>query len=316
LNFIGRQLALVLVAAFCAETLSDEVAPAPITCLVISGDGQTVISGSQQGITLRDWEQLAVQRRLPISFHQLHDLCLSPDESMLAVAGGNPAEHATVAMFSWPQLQLMWTKSFSDDVVYSIAFDATGTQLAAGGHDHSVSLMSTATGDILRVLNGHSKPVTGVAYLPDGELLLSCSIDQTIRVWNTANGTLARSLTNHTRAVNQVVPGKRGNGTQALAVSIGDDRTVRFWQPTIGRMVRFKRLDAPVTTVAWSVDGGRVFAGTQDQRLISVEVQTLETTVLDVPPDGWIHCLAVHSSGSKLVIGTSNGTVRKVMTGE
>jgi len=307
-----RQLTLLIAAAFCLETRCDETVHTPVTCLAISGDGQLLVSGSQHGITVRGWQQFDVLRRLPISFQQLHDLCLSPDESMLAIAGGNQAQHATIEVYSWPGLELIWRKEFSEDVAYSVAFDAAGTDLAVAGHDHRVHLMSAATGDVLRVLSGHSKPVTCVEYLPDGKLLLSCSIDQTIRIWNPKDGALVRSLTNHTLAVNQVAAATPSDGRLALAVSAGEDRTIRVWQPTIGRMVRFVRFDTPVSAVAWDVDGDRVFAATKDQRLNSIDTQTLDRKVLNMPRHGWIYCIAVHPSRSELAVGTSNGGVRRV----
>lgn len=309
-----RRLLFVAVAAgtLAVAARSDENALAPITCLEVSQDGQWLIDGSQLGIRIRRWSDLTVDRRLELNFQQLHDVCLSPDSSTLAIAGGNPAEHAVVEMYSWPELQPLWTQEFSTDVVYTMAFDPEGKQLVVGGHDHSVSLINASSGDLMRTLRGHSKPVTGVACLANGKHMLSCSIDQSIRVWDLQKGSLIRSLSNHTRAIHQVAAAADKTGTLPMVASVSEDKTVRFWQPTIGRMVRFVRLTDPVTAVAWSKNGERVFVGMKDGSTNAVDVQTLQVTPLVAPLDGWIHEIVVHPTQPAIAVGTSTGLVRKI----
>jgi len=46
-----------------------------------------------------------------------------------------------------------------------------------------VQLWRVADGTLLRTLKGHTDEVTGVAFTPDGRLLVSGSKDGTIRLW-------------------------------------------------------------------------------------------------------------------------------------
>lgn len=310
------RVAFLVVVVLAPVSLADEEILAPVTCVAVSPDGKWVIDGSQHGVRIRPWKDFTVRQQLPVAFQQIHDVSLSPDGRTLAIAGGNPAEYAVAQMYSWPDLRLLWSQEFSVDVVYSIAFAPDGDQLAVSGHDHSIYMMDSKTGTVVIQLDGHSKPVAGVAFLADGTNLLSCSVDQTIRVWNTDDNRLLRSLTNHIRGVNHVVPSNAPNQTLAMVASVSDDRTVRFWQPTIGRMVRFKRMAGPVTAVAWSHKGGSVFVGTKDQQLHRVDVQSLDSRRLAMPDDGWIYDIAVHPEGTGLVFGTSNGAIRKLVFGE
>merc|ERR1740136_636460 len=73
----------------------------------------------------------------------------------------------------------------------------------------------------------HDKPVTSLAYNPDGSRLASGSYDRTIRVWNTAHdfGTLLRSLTGHESHVKSVAYNHDGS----RLVSGSQDNTVRLW---------------------------------------------------------------------------------------
>ena len=49
----------------------------------------------------------------------------------------------------------------------------------------------------LRVLRGHTKPVRGLAWSPDGAQLASASLDGTLRLWDPATGQTTATLTGH-----------------------------------------------------------------------------------------------------------------------
>jgi len=283
-----------------------------ITCAAITSDGRTVINGSQSGVRIRRWQDLEVEHTLTVPCHHVHDVLLSKDEIRLAVIGGNPGESAWVGMYSWPGRDLIWSQSFSDDVAYAAGFSPSGATLAVACHDHSVALMNTDTGNTQTLLKGHSRPVTSVAFVHDDTTLVSCGLDQSLRVWDCDRGTVVRSLTNHTQSITCLaVQPTAGNLTPMIATG-GDDRTVRLWQPIIGRLVRFQRLSSPVTALAWTPDGTALVAGCQDGMLRVVQADTLHTTEHIATTDTWITAVAVHPTESKVLIGDGDGRLTKV----
>src|SRR5207302_249859 len=67
--------------------------------------------------------------------------------------------------------------------ITSLAFHPGGALLASAAKDRSVRLWNPATGQALKVLEGHTAWVQGIQFLSRGTRLASTGADQTIRVW-------------------------------------------------------------------------------------------------------------------------------------
>ena len=129
-------------------------------------------------------------------------------------------------------------------------------------------------------LTGHSRSVDTTCLLENGKTLVSSGSDQSLRVWDLETGKLIRSLNQHTKPVHALAA-KPAAGSLPMVASASGDRTIRFWQPTIGRMVRF--------------------------------VDPVEVKVTKVLPaiDGWAYAIAVNSIDSGVAVGGSNGQIQK-----
>ncbi|MFD9518620.1 trypsin-like peptidase domain-containing protein [Streptomyces sp. NPDC059979] len=107
--------------------------------------------------------------------------------------------------------------------VHAVAFNPTGTLLAAAGADGTVRLWDVATG-APRTLAGHTDTVHAVAFSPDGNTLATAGADHTARLWDMATGTPHTTL-RHTGPVRSVAFSPDGT-TLATA---GADTAVNLW---------------------------------------------------------------------------------------
>jgi hypothetical protein len=59
-----------------------------------------------------------------------------------------------------------------------------------------------------------------------------------------------------------------------MVASISEDRTVRFWQPTLGRMVRFARFKAQPVAAQWTRDGKSLVVAFADRSVRRIDPDT------------------------------------------
>ena len=119
-------------------------------------------------------------------------------------------------------------------------------------------------------------------------------------------------MNNHTLSVHDLAlrPGESG---LPMIISAGDDRTVRFWQPTIGRMVKFARLEEAPLNTAWLNDGSKVVAVCTDGAVRFVDPDSVEVTSEIHALNGWAYSLAVHPTDGSVVVGGQNAQVRRIV---
>ena len=78
--------------------------------------------------------------------------------------------------------------------IRSLAFNKSGSMLAAAGDDEGIKLINTIDGTIARVLKGHKGPVTGLAFDPNGEYLASLDSTGTVIFWELHSGRILHNL--------------------------------------------------------------------------------------------------------------------------
>ena len=283
----------------------------PVTALVFSHDGKSVVASSQAGLHVYDWPTLTLQRTFAVQARNIHDLAFSPDGEQLAVGGGNPATTGTIEIFSWPDGKSLRILGEHRDSVTAVAW-RNAASLASASLDRDIILWDLRTGTPAQRLKGHSRGVSSLCFLNDKKTLVSTGVDQSIRVWNLTTGALIRSLNNHTLPAHDLALRPNEIGLPMIA-SASDDRTVRFWQPTIGRMVKFARLKEAPLNVAWLSNGSRIVAACTDGVVRLVDPDSVEVTDEIHALKGWAYAMAVHPTDGSIVVGGLNAQVRRIV---
>jgi WD40 repeat protein/serine/threonine protein kinase len=99
--------------------------------------------------------------------------------------------------------------------------EGTVTELDKG----EVQVWDWRAGQRRLTLSGHTGPITGLAFSPDGRRLVTGGMDQTIKIWDATTGQEALTLREHQGTVFSVAFSQDGH----RLVSAGADQTVRVW---------------------------------------------------------------------------------------
>jgi serine/threonine protein kinase len=165
-----------------------------------------------------------------------------------------------------------------------------------------------APGELCRLL-GHGDRVTGIAFLPDGNRLLSGSADRTVVLWDVASGKEVIRLQGHRGEVTGVAVST--GGTQAL--SCDTDGWMNCWDLKERRLLQEQRLsDGPINGVAIAPDGvWGLFAhsdGNLQMRALHGAVRGVTSKAVGGRWKG-LRCVAYSGDNRHILFGTDEGEV-------
>lgn len=174
----------------------------------------------------------------------------------------------------------------------------------AGSSEPLAPSVARAACDAPAILDGHRAGVTGVAFAPDGEWVVSCSLDGTVKLWSTEAGV-------HAGAQSRRAEHEWRHGAEVYAVAIAHDGELVAWSGEDGRVAIAERgaegllhdLKLPQWSVAlaFAPDGTLLVAGI-DRQLRWIDAVTGE--VRRSTATGFeLLALAVSDDGTRIATG-------------
>ncbi len=193
------------------------------------------------------------------------------------------------------------------DRIEGCAITGDGTRVVSAGHDGTVRLWDTATGECLRVMTGHEGGVTSCAITCDAARVASAGHDGTVRLWDTASGECLRVMTGHRGEVRSCAI--TGDGTRL--VSAGADGTVRLWNTASGECLRVMTgHESKVASCAITGDGTRVVSTGADGTVRLWNTASGECLRVMTGHRGEVRSCAITGDGTRVASAGDDGTVR------
>lgn len=290
----------------------------PIVAIAASADSTTLAVVEGHGVEIRSAADVSFQRRLDLGGFRGSAVAFDPKGRFCGVAGGVPGEEGRWLAYDSAIEHLRHRSGPVPDVLTTIAVSDDGRWLAAGGMTAVIYLWALdpegmPSGEP-RVLKGHSGPVFALGFLPGRDEVLSGGGDRSLRWWSAETGELMRSYSQHTEAILALAFRPRvdrdadGERIPVVCASGGDDRTVRIWQPVVGRMVRTIRGHAgPILALRYAADGATLYTAGREGVIRRIDGGS-DAVLAEWKAHGdWVGALERSPDGRRLYSGDAGG---------
>jgi WD40 repeat protein len=302
-------LATSQLAAQCDSATETTSRQTPVTAVAWDRLGRSILAATDHRMDVLDATSLQVQRTIPIEMPTVSHLSFSPDGTRLLVVGGDPSHLGCIELFHWPSGERMAFKgrpanASNSDVVTHASWMRDGRGWLQSDWSGLARLQRIDTADTDRLqgsfegdFTGHSKPILATMLWDRDTLAITAGLDASIKCWRTNDGAWIRSLDNHTEPIVALAAIANPNGASPWLVSASSDKTIRLWDPRIGRLIRFARLDSPPVAMAtWpipielaSVEAqeahARVWVAMENDALVEVDMISLRIQPIEDPRD-------------------------------
>jgi WD40 repeat protein len=159
----------------------------------------------------------------------------------------------------------------------------------------------------LRVLRGHTGPVSTVAFSRDGKRVVTASGDNTARLWDAESGKEIAVLKGHTSLLWSAAfspDGKR-------VVTASDDATARLWDVESGSEIAvLKGHTSLLRSAAFSPDGKRVVTASDDYTARLWDAKGLEEPTVLKGHERAVASAAFSPDGKRVVTASADNTAR------
>jgi WD40 repeat protein len=275
-----------------------------VLALAASADGKTLASGDADG-AIKLWD-LAVGRERATVVKQrgpARSLGFWGNARILVSCGGGPAAYCWHEQTGDPFDALGARRRGSIALVLA----ASGSSLAVGHQDGSVTVWEAGNDQRLKVLARHTGPVTALVASADGKTLASAGADGTIMVWDDENSAESPS---GLRPVGRVLALAFSPDGKILA-SAGEGKTIQLWRgDNYQQFTKFGEHAGNIQALAFSADGKTLASGSADGMVKLWDVSnSLERATIKGHPGG-VSAVLWSADGRTLISAGRDGTIK------
>jgi len=150
-----------------------------VTSVVITPDGQTVVSGSADS-TIKLWNLNTGQEIATLAGHShgVTSIALAPDGQTLA----SGSKDKSIKLWNLSTKEEIYTIAGHSDRITSVAIGSDGKTLASASDDTTIKIWNLSNGEEIRTFQWQVKVYYGfdILFSPDGKILVSSSGDDCV----------------------------------------------------------------------------------------------------------------------------------------
>ncbi|MYA68613.1 WD40 repeat domain-containing protein, partial [Candidatus Poribacteria bacterium] len=269
----------------------------------VSSDGHTIATGNQEKIRLWDTINMSEKTTLFDDDWGNDSLAFSPDGSILASNMGARIRLWDTATGTHRSTLTAYIGSARGSIIRALTFSPDGCFFANGHMGDETVWLWSAGFTRKKILTGHSKQVSSLAFSSDSRTLASGSFDGTIRLWDTETGTHKITLAGHTKWVESLAFSPDGK----ILASATPDRRISLIAPIPSNNIATHIENTE--SVAFSPDGKTLASGNYDGEVRLWDITTGTPKAIRIGHTEEVSHVAFTPDGSTLISGAYDGTI-------
>lgn len=276
-----------------------------VTCVAISPDGKTVLSGSEDK-TIKWWDLDTGKELKTFKGHSDYVKCIafSPD-------GQTMLSGSVDKTIKWWHLESgadLKTLEGHEAYVNCIAFSrGDGQTIISGSHDNTIKWWNLDTREVIHTFSDHEGPVNCIHFSPDGQTFISGSADKTVRWWSLERKNEIKALKGHSDQVTGAIFSIDGNSV----ISASWDNTIKRWKLATGKKIRtLKGNVRPISGISLSPDGKTLISASWDKTLKAWDLESGKEIRSFIGHMDYANMLIFSPQGKIIVSGARDNTIR------
>ncbi|MBK6267273.1 caspase family protein [Marivirga sp. S37H4] len=269
---------------------------------VLTSDDAYLLKGKISNV-LRMWEVKSGKSFIEFSGHEkaVIDFELSPDEKMLATAGGE----GDVIVWETQSGKSLKLLQGHRSPVFDVRWSHDQTKLVSTSWDGQVLVWDLTTEKIVSNIYQQNTSAYAVSFTHDDLYLIVASLDKKLELYEVATGQLVKTFIGHTQNVNEIILSDQAGEFMSLS----DDGTAISWNIYDGMMR--KRFSHPMGTIRAGMFHNDHFLSGGEDRIIRIWdrksgkiIQTFEGH------QATVSSLNIHKSDNLLISGDLDGVTK------
>ncbi|HYV36708.1 MAG TPA: WD40 repeat domain-containing protein [Gemmataceae bacterium] len=207
--------------------------------------------------------------------------------------------------------------------VGSIAFSPDGKSLAAARADNTVKIWDLLSGELIKNLAGHLRPVRSLAISPNGAIIASGGFDSTLRLWDftTGKNTQTLEIEGYQNVIIAVAFSPDGKLLASASQDLGSKSptletaltsvqppfggNIKLWEAATGKCIATIQAKS-IECIAFSPDGKTLASGSKNKTIQLWDAANAREITAIKGHTGWVTCVAFSPDGKTLASGSHN----------